>query len=65
MTKHRTVTCRISDELDGMLDALAIERDRSKSYLVREALNAYLDKYFRDYRDKHIRESIKKGKSDD
>jgi predicted transcriptional regulator len=48
-----------------MLDALAIERDRSKSYLVREALRAYLDKYFRDYRDKHIRESIKKGKDDD
>ena len=65
MSKQRTVTCRITDDLDKMLDALAVERDRSKSYLVREALSAYLDKYFRDHRDRYIRENIKQGGNND
>lgn len=48
MTTHRTISFRIASEKVDELDALAKSMDRDRSYLLNEAVDAYLG-YLRRY----------------
>ena len=73
MSRMKTITFRLSEEESEMLDALAIELDRSRSWLIREIVfGDFFIKYHSgilgaesNIRAQHHLERLMKGKDDD
>ncbi len=53
----------VSPEKQSKLDAIAANADRSRSYVVNEAIDYYLDLY--DWQTRHIEERLERAHSDD
>jgi len=62
MTKE-TVTFRIDAEKRAILDRLAEKRDRDRSYLLNEAVDAYLDVHA--WQIAHIEEGLRQAEAGD
>ena len=54
-----TLTVRIEPGMRKSLDTIAALQDRDRTYIVRQALEAYLDLY--DWQVKHIRRGVRAG----
>ncbi len=52
-----TLTIRIDPEMRDSLDAIAASQDRDRTYIVREALRAYLELY--QWQVKHIEKGVR------
>jgi predicted transcriptional regulator len=56
-----TLTIRIDPEMRESLDAIAAAQDRNRTYVVREALRAYLDLY--QWQVKHIQQGVREAEA--
>jgi len=56
-----TITVRVEDETRSQLDSLAAVLDRDRSYVINEALTAYLDTY--RWQVDHIRQGVREADS--
>ena len=54
-----TITVRVEDDMRTELDALAVALDRDRSYLVNEALGAYLETH--RWQVDHIKQGIREA----
>jgi predicted transcriptional regulator len=54
-----TITVRVEDDTRSQLDALAEALDRDRSYVVNQALDAYLDTY--RWQVDHIKQGIREA----
>lgn len=54
-----TLTIRIDPQMRESLDAIAASQDRDRTYIVREALRAYLDLY--QWQVKHIEKGVREA----
>jgi predicted transcriptional regulator len=56
-----TLTVRIDPEMKADLDAIAASQDRDRTYVVREALKAYVDLY--EWQVKHIQKGVEAARA--
>ena len=56
-----TITVRVDAEKKHALDAIADGMDRDRSYIVNEAINAYLEVH--EWQIEHIKEGLRQAKA--
>jgi len=58
-----TITVRVESEVRAALDSLAVALDRDRSYVINQALAAYIETH--NWQVNHIRQGLKEAESGD